>query len=72
LRKNYLHKENQGLRDNQGYSKSPFEKGEFRGISRAYKIPPSSPFSKGGIKNAFNQTEQLFFNSLDRACSIFI
>jgi hypothetical protein len=34
----------------QDYIKSPFEKGGFRGISIGYKIPPSPPLEKGGIK----------------------
>jgi hypothetical protein len=62
--KNYLQKEIQSLIENQGYSKSPFEKGGFRGISKAYKIPPTPPFTKGGIKTASTQAQNLFFNSL--------
>jgi hypothetical protein len=54
----------QDLIESQGNLKSPFEKGGFRGISGAYKIPPNPPFSKGGIKTSSNQAHQLFFNSL--------
>jgi hypothetical protein len=44
--------------------KSPFEKGGFRGISSAYKIPPNPPFSKGGIKTSSNQVHRLTIHSL--------
>jgi hypothetical protein len=54
----------QGQIENQWYLKSPFEKGGFRGISGAYKIPPNPHFSKGGIKTASNQAQNLFFKSL--------
>jgi hypothetical protein len=54
----------QGHIENQWYLKSPFEKGGFRGISGAYKIPPTPPFSKGGIKATSKQAHKLFFNDL--------
>jgi len=44
--------------------KSPWEKGGFRGISGAYKIPPNPPFSKGGIRTAPNPAQRLFPHSL--------
>jgi hypothetical protein len=64
LLKNYLQIEIQSRIENQRYSKSPFEKGGFRGISGAEKIPPNPPFSKGGAKNASNRSPNLFFNNL--------
>jgi hypothetical protein len=64
LLKSYLQIEIQSLTENQRYSKSPFEKGGFRGISGALKIPPNPPFSKGGIKKASNKSQNPFFNNL--------
>jgi hypothetical protein len=33
-----------------GYLKSPFEKGRFRGIYQGLQIPPSPPFPKGRVR----------------------
>ena len=64
LWKNYSGMENQGHKANQRYLKSPSENGEFREISSVSQIPPTPPFSKGGIKDSFIQANRLFFVSL--------
>jgi hypothetical protein len=59
--KDYLPREIQGLIENRSYLKSPLGKGGFRGISSAYKIPLTPPFSKGGIKTSSIQAHKLFY-----------
>jgi hypothetical protein len=53
--KNYYQMVMQSIFKDQESLKSPFGKGGFRGISVSYKIPPTPPLEKGGIKADSNQ-----------------